>query len=240
MSVAGSVHNDLTDEQLRALYAWIDAIPLSRPKRNITRDFSDGVLLAEVVAAYFPHLVELHNYTTANSVKQKIYNFETLNQRVLKKVGYLLTRGTIEDVVNCKQGVVEIVLNNLQLKMAKFKEKKQRMENDSISKSPVPKQQPKMAENLSQQNINKNNSNISLQQQKIQPLKQPSPQRQKQQHPHQNVFKLRTPEDEALLHEKDQQILDLVETVKILELKISKLEQLVRIKDTKIAKLTKN
>ena len=49
MSVAGdSVINTepLTDEQLRALYAWIDAIPLSRPKRNIQRDFSDGVMLA--------------------------------------------------------------------------------------------------------------------------------------------------------------------------------------------------
>lgn len=242
MSVAGSVYNDLTDEQLRALYAWIDAIPLSRPKRNITRDFSDGVLLAEVVAAYFPHLVELHNYTAANSVKQKIYNFETLNQRVLKKLGYLLTRGTIEDIVNCKQGVVEIVLNNLQLKMAKFKEKKQRMENDSISKSPVPKQQPKIVENRNQiqQNISRDDNHIPLQQQKIQPLKQPSPQRQKQQQQPQNVFKTRSPEDEALLREKDQQILDLVETVKILELKISKLEQLVRIKDTRIAKLTKN
>ena len=41
MSEAG----ELNDEQLRALYAWIDAIPLSRPKRNIARDFSDGVIL---------------------------------------------------------------------------------------------------------------------------------------------------------------------------------------------------
>ena len=73
MSVAGSMMNTepLTDEQLRALYAWIDAIPLSRPKRNIQRDFSDGVMLAEVVAAYFPALVELHNYGPANSIKQK-------------------------------------------------------------------------------------------------------------------------------------------------------------------------
>jgi hypothetical protein len=248
MSVAGSVYNDLTDEQLRALYAWIDAIPLSRPKRNITRDFSDGVLLAEVVAAYFPQLVELHNYTAANSVKQKIYNFETLNQRVLKRLGYLLTRGTIEDIVNCKQGVVEIVLNNLQLKMAKFKEKKQRMDNDSLSKSPIPKQQPKVVETRNQkpQIINKDeNSNISVQ--RAQPLKQSSPpkqrqqqQQQQQQQPLHAFNKMRSPEDEALLREKDEQIYDLVETVKILELKISKLEQLVRIKDTRIAKLSRN
>lgn len=33
---------ELTEEELQDLYAWIDKIPLSRPKRHITRDFSDG------------------------------------------------------------------------------------------------------------------------------------------------------------------------------------------------------
>lgn len=38
-------HNalDQFDEaELQELYSWIDGIPLSRPKRNIARDFSDG------------------------------------------------------------------------------------------------------------------------------------------------------------------------------------------------------
>jgi hypothetical protein len=30
----------MTDEE--KLYAWVDQIHLSRPKRNIARDFSDG------------------------------------------------------------------------------------------------------------------------------------------------------------------------------------------------------
>jgi hypothetical protein len=30
------------DEDLQRIYTWVDDIPLSRPKRNITRDFSDG------------------------------------------------------------------------------------------------------------------------------------------------------------------------------------------------------
>lgn len=34
--------DDLDDEALQVLYTWIDEIPLSRPKRNIARDFSDG------------------------------------------------------------------------------------------------------------------------------------------------------------------------------------------------------
>ncbi len=30
------------DDRLQELYLWVDTIPLSRPKRNIARDFSDG------------------------------------------------------------------------------------------------------------------------------------------------------------------------------------------------------
>lgn len=32
----------IDEQELASLYAWVDGIPLSRPKRNISRDFSDG------------------------------------------------------------------------------------------------------------------------------------------------------------------------------------------------------
>lgn len=32
----------MDDESLQQLYVWVDTIPLTRPKRNIARDFSDG------------------------------------------------------------------------------------------------------------------------------------------------------------------------------------------------------
>lgn len=38
----------LSSDDLTRLYQWVDEIKLSRPKRNIARDFSDGVLVAEV------------------------------------------------------------------------------------------------------------------------------------------------------------------------------------------------
>lgn len=44
------MHGTLSDDDLQRLYAWVDEISLSRPKRNIARDFSDGVLVAEVRA----------------------------------------------------------------------------------------------------------------------------------------------------------------------------------------------
>ena len=72
----------LSDEDLQEIYTWVDQVPLSRAKRNITRDFSDGVLLSEVLYHYFPKMVELKNYSAANSVRQKLYNWQTLNNKV--------------------------------------------------------------------------------------------------------------------------------------------------------------
>ena len=206
------MNTELTDEQYRAIYAWIDAIPLSRPKRNIARDFSDGVMLAEVVAAYFPHLVEIHNYPPANSQKQKVYNLETLNTRVLKKLGFSIPRPVIEDIVNCKQGAVEQVLNTLQYKMAKYREKKASNENaspvGSVQKADEYSNGPNDVDNRGDRSNQK--------------PKGPS---------------VKAAVDQDILLEKEQQIRELQETVEILELKIAKLEQLVRLKDNKIQKL---
>jgi hypothetical protein len=33
---------ELAEEEMQLVYNWVDEIPLSRPKKNITRDFSDG------------------------------------------------------------------------------------------------------------------------------------------------------------------------------------------------------
>lgn len=34
--------SDLDEDALEEIYSWIDKIPLSRAKKNIARDFSDG------------------------------------------------------------------------------------------------------------------------------------------------------------------------------------------------------
>lgn len=74
----------LTEEELNDIYQWCDEIPLSRPKKIITRDFADGVLVAEIMHHYVPKLVDLHNYSSASSVDKKTYNWNTLNGRHLK------------------------------------------------------------------------------------------------------------------------------------------------------------
>lgn len=227
---------ELTDEQLRSIYAWIDAIPLSRPKRNIARDFSDGVLLAEVVAAYFPDLVELHNYGAANSTQQKVYNLESLNNRVLRKIGFQLTKSQIEDIVTCRTGAVEYVLNTLQFKMAKFREKRAQRQMrsphhaGSDTESPVsaqPTPSPEMHREEQRRPAPKGGAVASAPRGHVKAPKVSA-----------SKSILKDTVNEEILLEKEQHIRELQETVEMLELKISKLEQLVRLKDNKILKLS--
>ena len=114
---------EVADSELKPLYQWVDEIPLSRPKRNIARDFADGVLVAEVIAHFYPRLIELHNYSSANAMTQKMYNWQTLNQRALRKLGFQIPLQDVQDCCNNKAGAIERVLKLCKYKMAEFQSK---------------------------------------------------------------------------------------------------------------------
>ncbi|OCT96562.1 hypothetical protein XELAEV_18008768mg [Xenopus laevis] len=124
---------EFDEETMQELYTWVDTIPLSRPKRNIARDFSDGVLTAELVKFYFPKLVEMHNYVPANSTTQKLSNWTILNRKVLSKLSFSVPDDVIRKIVQCSPGVVELVLNTLRQKI----EEKQRLHHISADLSQV-------------------------------------------------------------------------------------------------------
>jgi hypothetical protein len=158
----------LTEAQISSLLTWIDEIPLSRPKRNITRDFSDGgscfkffkvkfpdlnvcfcvllptiVACAEVIHHFFPKLVEMHMYSPANSVSQKMSNWNTLNrkrntilycykkvtkqtciiykttEKVFRKIGYSCSQDIISKIVENKPGYIEYLLHDIRPKVRK-------------------------------------------------------------------------------------------------------------------------
>lgn len=110
---------NVEEDELQELYQWVDEIPLSRPKRNIARDFADGVLVAEIVAHYFPRVVELHNYSSANSLTQKMYNWNTLNARVFRKLGFTVSKPDCEEVTSAQPGAIERVLKLVRHKLAR-------------------------------------------------------------------------------------------------------------------------
>ncbi|XP_039189829.1 sperm flagellar protein 1 isoform X1 [Crotalus tigris] len=128
-------HGDLDEESLNELYTWVDAIPLSRPKRNITRDFSDGVLVAEVVKFYFPKMVEMHNYAPANSTQQKLSNWGHLNRKVLSKLNFSIPEDVVRKIAQCTPGVVELVLIPLRQKIEE-KQKQAKMSTSSYQGRP--------------------------------------------------------------------------------------------------------
>ena len=104
---------ELDDISLQTLYSWIDSIPLSRRKKSLTRDFSDGLLVAEIVKHYFPKYVELHNYPSVNAMDLKLINWNTLNKRVLSKISYRLPPDVIKQLVESSSDVVQIFLLGL-------------------------------------------------------------------------------------------------------------------------------
>eukprot|EP00466_Bigelowiella_natans_P010211 jgi/Bigna1/35979/e_gw1.12.103.1 len=168
------------------VYCWIDEIPLSRPKKNIARDFSDAVLLSEVVHHFFPAKVDLHNYISTNAMSKKTVNWNTLNRKVLRKLfKFEIPSDEIRKIVTCQKGAIERCLQGLKAKVV-------------VSAST----QPRMAM--------QGGAGSRAQ-----------------------VF----PNAQSLLDEKDNTIEDLRETVAILQMKVQKLEQLLRLKDKKIEQL---
>ncbi|KAF1783553.1 Ankyrin repeat-containing domain [Phytophthora cactorum] len=257
------------------VYAWIDEIPLSRPKKSIARDFSDGILAAEVVAFYFPKLVQMHNYSAANSVKQKQYNWNTLNRKVFRKLHISLSKEDIDDLVQCQSGAIEHLLVKLQIKIANYREKR------PLS-SPVPQAPRQISDNADDiSSVVSGNtavagtvangsplggSNRAMQSsvdklgdsrgELLTPMRDLSMQDGDETsrfmeapaapvHPMDSLGKSYTSSSDSSksehvrqeLAEKDSVIAELRETVQILEMKVQKLEQLVRLKDGKIQTL---
>lgn len=78
--------------------------------------------MSEVVKHYFPKMVDLHNYVKTNQVSKKVYNWKALNQKVFRRMGFLISDEDIDAVARGDKGAVEEVLLFVQEKMAEYKE----------------------------------------------------------------------------------------------------------------------
>mmetsp|Transcript_139 Transcript_139/g.496 ORF Transcript_139/g.496 Transcript_139/m.496 type:complete len:265 (+) Transcript_139:13-807(+) len=250
----------MDEEELQRVYQWIDEIPLSRPKRNIARDFADGVLVAEVVAHYYPRMVELHNYPAANSFAQKMYNWQTLSKKVFKKIGLAVAKGELEALSNAEPGAIEQLLKRLQVQLAKYNLRKQQQhaqqqqqgrmdgggaegdyyednQDDPRAGAPHPQSYDAPAPSQHQTQPAQVGGAPPLQQAQV---LDPQGAGGRGALPSQRTAAALAAgaDPTALLQERDQSVDELSETVEILEVKVGKLEQLVRLKEAKIQTLT--
>jgi len=166
----------------------------------------------------------LHNYSAANSVSQKLYNWNTMNQKVLKRIDIELSAKDIDAMVNCEPGRIERLLKLVQDKVEQKKANKLLKE-----------QQRKLEEEAALRAANKSISQTSDKTMISTNIRMPE--RGNDSIPHTKAFYL-DPYVQTLLDKKDQTIKELQEHVAALEAKVNKYDQLVKVKDSKITKLS--
>ncbi|XP_067656941.1 sperm flagellar protein 1-like [Haliotis asinina] len=225
---------ELDEAQLEELYTWIDEIQLSRPKRNMNRDFSDGVLVAEVVKHYLPHFVDLHNYPPANSTQQKLCNWFMLNRKVFDKMNFQLSEDVIRSVAGCKPGVIEKVMLMVRTKIDLARHQMQK--NKQIAGMMVAG--PGRSSRLSSDKPEVDQNMAMLPQAVRLPKAKTGPGVAANAGPYKGSkgkgFVDNDVVPRILLEEKEQECLAKDETIQILQAKVRRLEHLIHLKDIRI------
>lgn len=229
-------YEQLDDESLQILFTWIDQIPLSRKKKNLTRDFSDGLLAAEIVKYFFPRMVEIHNYRNANSVNQKLSNWSTLSRKVLSKLDYSVPVDVFKKIAECQPGLAEVFLFGLWKKIENFIAKQNNKSNQSFS--------PEERLYYDTRQSNKASTTAASD---IERVQLPSKQGGSAHSSGETDYTIKNPiplaqldlstldnQTRLILEEKEQALLASQETVQILQVKIRRLEHLLHLKDLRI------
>jgi len=110
----------LSQYQLTAefdILAWLDTIPLSRPVHNLEKDFSDGILIAEIIAYFFPEYVDLDKFHIARNMTERTKNWRLLNSDVLPKISLHAPGTVVHDITNGDHRAVELFLLHLREKL---------------------------------------------------------------------------------------------------------------------------
>lgn len=157
----------------------------------------------------------MHNYSPANSVRQKMYNWATLNQKVFRRLQFPVERAEIDAIVGCKPGAIELLLFRLQRHIAEIRAGRKQISSSRVGSGTLDGGSSIHGDTWGSQSGGNTappgGGSLSGTGVQVSP---------------------------SVLEEKDATITELQETIDILELKVRKLEQLVRLKDSRIAALT--
>uniref|UniRef100_A0A1B0BX47 CH-like domain-containing protein n=1 Tax=Glossina palpalis gambiensis TaxID=67801 RepID=A0A1B0BX47_9MUSC len=103
----------LTNEDLETLKLWL--MDHEVHYKNLNRDASDAVLVVTLLKKIHPKLIDLHNYPSRNNTQLKINNWETLNLKVLSKLGLQQSKSMLEKLAKGTVGAVEALLSDIML-----------------------------------------------------------------------------------------------------------------------------
>lgn len=238
--------SSLEDELLEDLYAWVDQIPLTRPKKNIHRDFSDGVLVAEIVKHYCPRIVELHNYVSTCRTDLKLTNWSLLNRKVFKKLGFELTDDVMQNIVHSKPMAIEQFLMLLRRKIDRHLYETQRKEKptgQTLHKNDQPEaDQDLLIEKIQSSHYQENSKSNKTQSKPDMARQHPVPPIGTGPRPgfgganksYMNQYNKGEYVSKLAVEEKEQELLAKDETIQILQAKVRRLEHLLHLKDIRI------
>lgn len=91
-----------------------------------------SVPLVEIMKHHFPKKVEMHNYSPQNAFNRKLNNWQTLNRKVLLKLGMGLSNELMTDLANAKSGAIETVLHDIKKEIEKIEKKEDGDKSDVL------------------------------------------------------------------------------------------------------------
>ncbi|UJR16555.1 hypothetical protein I4U23_003456 [Adineta vaga] len=99
------------------LLVWLDTLSLSRSIRKLETDFADGVLVAEIIAYFFPEYVDFGLFHAARNMSQRVKNWLLLNSKILPKIGLHIPGTVVHNIINEDYRTIEAFLLRLREKI---------------------------------------------------------------------------------------------------------------------------
>ncbi|KAM7358614.1 sperm flagellar protein 1 [Cochliomyia hominivorax] len=111
----------LTPEEYNELKNWLQELQVTY--KNLNRDFSDALPVANLLKGFYPKLVDLHNYPARNNTQLKLNNWETFNYKVLTKLGLQQSKNMLDKLSKGTVGAVEALLYDIMVMIKSQKSK---------------------------------------------------------------------------------------------------------------------
>lgn len=111
----------LSNEEFKELKGWLQEQQVAY--KNLNRDFSDALPVANLLKGFFPKLIDLHNYPSRNNTQLKFNNWETLNYKVLTKLGLHQNKHMLDKLSKATPGAIEALLYDIMLMIRAQKSK---------------------------------------------------------------------------------------------------------------------
>lgn len=175
-------------------------------------------MAAEAINNFLPRLVDIHNYASASSVAAKKTNWETLQKKVLRRLRVRLSKGQISDLVNAVPGAIEPVMIDIRRGIDQVM-----AGSRGPGSSTAPREMVEMADTHPHPHAHSGDMRLGaseLDSRQLEPeVGRPSV-------------------SDEILRERDGRIAELEEANRVLGVKVDKLQQLVKLKDSRIRALT--